>query len=113
MTQAEKFLGKIVEVIIDRPLGSHHPEYDNEIYPINYGFVPNTLSGDEKELDCFVIGVFNPIPNFKGKCIAVIHRLNDNEDKLVIAPEGKNYSDDAIEALVEFQERWFKHKLIR
>lgn len=106
------YLGQIIDVIIDRPLGSKHPEYGG-IYPINYGYVPNTISGDGKALDCFVIGVFDPIDEFKGKCIAVIHRLNDNEDKLVIAPEGKEYSDDAIEALVEFQERWFNHTLIR
>ena len=104
--------GKSIDVVIDRPLGSCHPEYGN-IYPINYGYVPNTMSGDGKELDCFIIGVFNPLTKYTGKCIAVIHKLNDNEDKLVIAPEGKDYSNDAIEALVEFQERWFEHKLIR
>ena len=109
---AVDFLGKIIDVVIDRPLGSKHPEYDN-IYPLNYGYVPNTISGDGKELDCFIIGVFNPLTKYTGKCIAVIHRLNDNEDKLVIAPDGKDYSNDAIEALVEFQERWFKHELIR
>ena len=109
---AVDFLGKIIDVVVDRPLGSKHPEYGG-IYPINYGYVPNTMGGDGKELDCFIIGVFNPLTKYTGKCIAVIHRLNDNEDKLVIAPEGKDYSDDAIEALVEFQERWFKHELIR
>ena len=107
------FLGKKIKVWIDRPMGSGHPEYPQSIYPINYGYVPGTISGDGKELDCFVLGVFNPITEFEGVCIALIHRINDNEDKLVIAPEGKVYSDDAIEALVEFQERWFKHTLIR
>ena len=109
---AVDFLGKIIDVVVDRPLGSKHPEYGG-IYPLNYGYVPNTISGDGKELDCFIIGVFNPLTKYTGKCIAVIHRLNDNEDKLVIAPDGKDYSNDAIEALVEFQERWFKHELIR
>ena len=106
------FLGKKVEVIMDRKMGSVHPKH-GFIYPVNYGYVPNTMGGDGKELDCFIIGVFNPLTKYTGKCIAVIHRLNDNEDKLVIAPEGKDYSDDAIEALVEFQERWFEHELIR
>ena len=109
---AVDFLGKIIDVVVDRPLGSKHPEYGG-IYPLNYGYVPNTISGDGKELDCFIIGVFNPLTKYTGKCIAVIHRLNDNEDKLVIAPEGKDYSNDAIEALVEFQERWVEHELIR
>ena len=48
----------------------------------------------------------------KGKCIAIIQRTNDNDDKLIVVPEDKNYSNDAIEALVEFQERYFEHKLI-
>ena len=34
-------------------------------------------------------------------------------DKLVIVPQGKNYSNDAIEALIEFQEQYFEHIIIR
>ena len=57
--------------------------------------------------------VFEPIEKFRGKCIAIIHRTNDNDDKLVVVPEEVNYSDDAIEALVEFQEKYFEHVIIR
>ena len=39
------YLGKEVKVIIDRPLGSCHPKFDM-IYPINYGYIPNTVAGD-------------------------------------------------------------------
>ena len=66
-----------------------------------------------KELDCYILGVFEPVKTFKGKCIAVLHRVNDNDDKLIIAPEGKDYSDDAIRALTEFQERFFESIIIR
>ena len=59
------------------------------------------------------MGVFEPVEYYKGKCIAIIHRTNDNDDKLIIVPNGKNYSDDAINALVEFQERYFEHTIIR
>ncbi len=107
------FLGKKFKVVIDRPMGSGHPEYPKSIYPVNYGYVPGTIGGDGEELDCFVLGVFEAIEEFEGECIAIIHRINDNEDKIIIAPEGKYYSDDAIEALVEFQERFFKHILVR
>ena len=51
MNNSIDFLGKIIEVKIDSPIGSKHPKYDL-VYPINYGFVPNTVSGDGKELDC-------------------------------------------------------------
>lgn len=40
-------------------------------------------------------------------------QTNDNDDKLIIAPEGKEYSDSAINALIEFQEQYFEHILIR
>ena len=45
--------------------------------------------------------------------IAIIHRINDDDDKLIIVPENKNYSNDAINALVEFQEQYFEHIIIR
>lgn len=106
------YIGKIVDVKIDRAFGTTHPKH-GFIYPINYGYVPNTISRDGEELDCYVLGVFEPIEEFRGKCIAIVHRTNDNDDKLVIAPENKNYSDDAINALVEFQEQYFEHVIIR
>ena len=106
------YIGKIIGVKIDREFGSKHPKH-GFIYSVNYGFIPNTISGDGEEIDCYVLGVFEPIKDFTGKCIAVIHRINDDDDKLVIIPKDKNYSNDAIEALVEFQERFFEHIIIR
>ena len=111
MNNAE-YIGKIIYIKIDRPFGSKHPKH-RFIYPVNYGFIPNTISGDGEELDCYLLGVFEPVEYYKGKCIAIIHRTNDNDDKLIIVPNGKNYSDDAINALVEFQERYFEHTIIR
>ena len=103
------FLGKKVKVIIDRPMGSKHPKW-NFIYPLNYGYIPNTISGDGEEIDAYIIGVFEPLKEFEGNCIAVIHRLDDDDDdKLVVVPERKEYTEEQIEALVEFQERYFKH----
>ena len=105
------FLGKKVKVVMDRPMGSRHPEWDF-LYPINYGYVPNTISGDGKELDAYIVGIFEPVEEYEGKCIAAIHRLDDDDDKLVIAPEEKIYTKQQIEALVEFQERFFEHVII-
>lgn len=111
MTDLKSYLEKIVEVKIDRPMGSKHPKW-NFIYPVNYGYVSNTISDDGEELDCYVLGVFEPIETFKGKCIAIIHRLNDNDDKLIIVPENKKYSNEQIRALTEFQERFFESEII-
>ena len=112
MTKSTKYLEKIIDVKIDRPMGSKHPKY-NYIYPVNYGYIPNTLSGDGEEIDCYVLGIFEPLEIYTGKCIAIIKRLDDNDDKLVIVPENKNYSDDEIKVLTEFQERFFKSEIIR
>ena len=106
------YIGKDIKVKIDRKLGSKHPKH-GFIYTVNYGYVPNTVSGDGSELDCYVLGVFEPIKTYRGKCIAIIHRINDDDDKLIIVPEGKKYSDDAIKALTEFQERFFEIEIIR
>ena len=108
----EYYLGKILKIKLDRPFGSKHPKH-GFIYPVNYGYVPNTISGDGEELDAYLLGVFEPVEEFKGECIAIIHKTNDNDDKLVIAPVGKYYSDDAINALTEFQEQYFEHVIIR
>lgn len=112
MIDSNSYIGKLVEVKMDRPMGSKHPKY-GFVYPVNYGYIPGTMSGDGEELDCYVLGVFEPLDKFKGKCIAVLHRINENDDKLIIVPEEKDYSDDAIRALTEFQERFFESVIIK
>lgn len=105
------FLGKKVEVIMDRKMGSVHPKH-GFIYPINYGYIPNTTSGDGEEIDAYVLGEFEPLDKFEGVVIAVIRRTNDNDDKLVVT-NGKEYTDDQIRALTEFQEQYFESIIIR
>lgn len=95
------YLNKNVKVIIDRKMGSAHPKH-GFIYPVNYGYLPNTISGDGEELDCYVLGIFEAVNEFEGKCIAIIHRLNDNDNKLIVVPENRDFSNKEIEALTEF-----------
>ncbi len=109
---ARGFLGHVVEVCIDRPLGSKHPRW-GFIYPVNYGFVPGVPAPDGDELDAYVLGIFEPVEIFTGRCIAAIHRLNDDDDKLVVVPLEKHYSDEQIRALTEFQERFFESQIWR
>jgi inorganic pyrophosphatase len=111
-TDARSFLGQLVSIIIDRPLGSRHPDHAF-IYPLNYGFVPNAPAPDGDDLDAYLLGVFEPVESFNGRCIAIIHRLNDDDDKLIIAPDGRSFSDDQIRALTEFQERFFRSRIIK
>ena len=112
MRLSEQYLGKIVNVQIDRPLGSRHPKH-GFVYELNYGYIPDTVSGDGEELDVYILGINYPVNNFQGRCIAVIHRTDDDDDKLIVVPENMMISDDEIEHKIYFQEKWFKHKLIR
>lgn len=107
----EEYINTIIDVEIDRPMGSLHPKH-GFVYPVNYGYVPNTMSGDGEELDAYVLGVFEPLDKFRGQCIAVIKRTNDNDDKLIVVPEGTHYTALQIKALTEFQERWFESDII-
>ena len=109
---ATDYLGKNVSIVIDRKLGTKHPKH-GFIYMVNYGYVPNTVSGDGEELDAYLLGVFEPIEEFLGKVIAVIQRTNDDDDKLVVVPNDREYSDEAIRALTEFQEQYFESVIIR
>ena len=111
-TNAQTFLNQIVSVTMDRPLGSAHPKH-GWTYPVNYGFVPGTLSPDGEELDAYVLGVDHALDQFTGRCIAIVHRLNDNDDKLIVVPDGMTLSDEEIRQAVDFQERFFASEIVR
>ena len=98
-----------VTVKIDRPLGSYHPKHKDLYYPINYGYLEGVIAGDGEEQDAYIIGINEPLETFTGNIIAVIHRINDNENKLVVAKENTNYTVQEIEKQVQFQEKYFEH----
>ncbi|MGG7144220.1 inorganic diphosphatase [Clostridium nigeriense] len=102
----KEYLGKFVEVIVDRPLGSKHPSH-GFFYPINYGYIPGTISGDGEEIDAYIVGEFEPLEKFSGFVVAIIKREDDDEDKLVVCKDINKYNKLQIQALVEFQERFF------
>jgi len=83
------------------------------LHPINYGFIPGTKAPDGEELDAYILGVDTPLKMFTGKCIAIIHRTDNDDDKLVLAKDGTDYTDDQIRSLTHFQEQWFKSEIIR
>lgn len=105
-------IGRAVNVTIDRKLGTRHPTHDF-LYLLNYGFLPGTISGDGEPLDAYIVGVFEPVDEFSGDVIAVIRRLDDDDDKLVVAPSGRTFSDAELLVLTEFQERFFKPVVLR
>lgn len=113
LSLAKPYLEKEVEVIIDRPLGSKHPKH-GFVYEVNYGYIPDTKAPDGEELDAYVLGIEKPIESFKGKCIAIIHRLNDDDDKLIVVPKSnEDMSDEEIRIATNFQEQFFQSEIIR
>ena len=106
------YLGKTLSIQIDRPLGSKHPKWDF-IYEVNYGFVPDTLSGDGEELDAYILGINEPLEHFTGTCIAILQRKHEDDDKLIITPDGLDFSDETIKKLIHFQEQFFESEIIR
>ena len=105
-------IGNIVKVIVDRPLGSVHPKHNDLIYTVNYGYVPGIIAPDGEEQDAYILGVDEPIDEFVGKVIAIIHRLNDIKDKWVVAPEGISFSKEDIIEKLAFQEKFFDIKVV-
>lgn len=102
-------LGKMVHVEVDRPMGYRHGDI---LYPINYGFIPGTIAGDGEEQDAYILGVYEPVSSFDGRVVAAIHRKNDCEDKLVVAPDGMVFHQGQIAEAVHFQEQYFDSSII-
>ena len=104
-------IGQTVTVTVDRPLGTYHPKHKDIYYPINYGYVEGIIAPDGEEQDAYILGVDEPIEQFTGKVIAIIHRFNDVEEKWVVAPEGQVFSKEEIWEQVKFQEQYFESEI--
>lgn len=90
--KALDLLVKNSEVIIDRPKGSHHPKFDNIIYPLDYGYLKNTSSMDGSGIDVWVGSSTRNNPDAVIVTVDLLKRdseiklligLNDDEKKLV------------------------------
>lgn len=107
-----EYLGREVFVKIDRPFGSTHHNHKDIVYPINYGYLPNTKALDGEEQDAYILGMDEPIKEFKGIVKAIIIRKNDNEDKLVVCSIDKTPTKNEIINSTEFQEKYFNTEII-
>ncbi len=105
-----QLIGKNVTVKIDRALGTMHKGF---IYTLNYGYIEGIIAPDGECLDAYVLGVSKPVREFTGRCIAIIHRTDEDDDKVVVAPEGEEYSDEQIKAMTDFQERFHRSVVVR
>ena len=109
---AKTFLGKTVKVKMDRPLGSKHPKH-GFVYEVNYGFIEGVKAPDGEDLDAYYLGVTEAVDKAKGVCIAIAHRRDNDDDKLIVIPDGVVMSDEAIMSAIKFQEQWFDTEIVR
>ena len=105
-------IGDIVTVTVDRPLGSFHPDHKDIYYTVNYGFIKGVLAPDGEEQDVYILGIDHAVEEFTGKIIAIIHRIDDNEDKWVVCPDNCSFTKEEIMEQVYFQEQYFHSKII-
>ncbi len=98
---------KRYRAVIDRPMG-YQDKFGN-IYPLNYGYLPNLLGGDGEEQDVYVISekISQPVEAFEGDLVAVIHRTDDVEDKWVLTSPDEEISLEIIKQATSFLERYF------
>lgn len=112
-TLVASLMGKTVNIIIDRPIGYVHFTKGIRLdYTINYGYLPGITGGDGEEQDVYILGVEEPLETFTGRIIAAVLRADDNEDKLVAAPEGVTFSKEEIMDAIRFVEKYFLSEVI-
>ncbi|MBZ9751971.1 inorganic diphosphatase [Deinococcus sp. HMF7604] len=112
MSALRPYLGQQVQVVVDRPLGSVHPRHPDLVYPVNYGEVPGTLAGDGHPIDAYLLGWDEPVQAAQGEVIAIIERLDDAEDKLVVARGGTAWTPESVGTIIRFQEQYFRTRLL-
>lgn len=101
--------GDAINVIIEIPMNSNpiKYEFDKEsgaifvdrfintamFYPCNYGFIPNTLSGDGDPVDVLVVSNYPVVPNcvIKSRPIGVLMMEDESglDEKIIAVPISK------------------------
>lgn len=104
-------IGDRVTVKIDRPMGSYRPEHKDIYYPINYGYIEGIIAPDGEAQDAYLLGVNEPVEEYTGIIIAIIHRYDDVEEKWVVAPKGLMFMKEEIQEQTYFQEQYFKSEI--
>lgn len=80
-------------IFIDRPKDTPHPRYSDRIYPVDYGYIKNTIGSDGEEIDVFigkggkgVVGAVRTIDSVKHDTeIKILWNISREEAKLIEA----------------------------
>lgn len=93
------YLDQLLErskVVIHRPKGSIHPRYDNVAYPLDYGYLKGSVSGDGGELDVWIGS--NPEKRIEEIICTIDLDKNDLEIKVLVG-----CSETKVQKILDFQ----------
>ena len=81
-------------------------------YPVNYGYIEGTIAADGEAQDAYILGINEPVKEFTGEVIGIVHREDDVETKLVVAPQGSSFTSEQIMSRINFTEKYFKSYVV-
>lgn len=81
-------------------------------YPINYGYIPGTVSGDGAPVDAYLLGPDRAVREAIDIVVAVVLRADDVEDKLIVVTGGVAPAVAEIEAAIAFQEHFCRSRVV-
>lgn len=96
-------LGRYIRVRVTHPIGSINPSTGAE-YHLNYGVVEGTKRFDYPVSGAYIMGIAQPVRNFDGRVIALIHRNADKRTILIAAPKQKRFINHEIRTAIAAQE---------
>ena len=98
------WIGKTLEVVIDRKAGTSHPEHPMIVYLVDYGYIPGTLSGDGEPLDVYLIGSRTHGRRRPAQIIGFVLRYSEDDPKMIAVHPGYHASATEIVDSVEQHE---------
>ena len=106
---ANSLLGKRVSITVNRPIGTQHAGI---VYPMNYGYIDGVLGKDGDHLDAYILGINQPLKAFEGRCVAILKRTDDLDDKLIVVPPEIMVDAETIRHETHFVEQFFESELV-
>ena len=106
------YLGKMVNIRIDRLIESVHPQFPDRIYPGHVGHIPHVANDDGEALGVYWLGAEIPAGEDTARIIGIVHRHNDGKDMLIAVPDEFHFNRHEISEALHFQEPYFEIELI-
>jgi inorganic pyrophosphatase len=92
-------------VVIDRPKGSTHPRFPDLVYPLDYGYLENTVSSDGAPVDIWRGTGTEPVAT--AAVVTVDTLKNDSEVKYLLA-----CTDEEIDVVLDFHNGKFMKAIV-